>query len=150
MTRDTVVFGYLGRALSLELSAVQQYLALARLLEMRGMNEAAKQFRHEAHEEMEHAERIIARMLALGVAPSASRLRPARLDGPLPQLLQHATELENDIVSFYAQAVRYCARAEDAESRIFFEALWREEQAHAATIDTWRQESVNGPTTGET
>lgn len=147
MTQDTVVLGYLGRALSLELSAVQQYLTMAVLLERRGMTPLAEHVRHEAHEEMQHAARIIGRMLALGVAPNASRLRPARLGGALPQLLQHTSDLEAEIVEFYAQAVRYCQRVQDAESRIFFETLLREEQRHAAAIDAWRQESVNGQPT---
>lgn len=144
MTPDPVILGYLGRTLSFELSAVQQYLSLARLLELRGMPQAGEKFRHEAQEEMQHAERIIGRMLALGVAPNASRLRPARLDGALPQLMQHVTDLETEIVNFYAQAVHHCSRTRDHENRIFFEALLLEEQRHASGIDGWRQEIETG------
>ena len=140
MTQDPVILGYLGRALSFELSAVQQYLSLAKLLELRGMAQAGEKFRHEAQEEMQHAERIIGRMLVLGVAPNASRLRPAPLNGSLPQLMQYATDLETEIVNFYAQAVHYCRRTEDHENRIFFETLLHEEQQHATVIDTWRRE----------
>lgn len=103
------------------------------------MAQAAEKFKHEALEEMQHAERIIGRMLALGVSPSASQLRPARLDGSLPQLMEHAANLEADIVNFYAHAVRYCSHAQDHENRIFFEALLKEEQAHASNINAWRQ-----------
>lgn len=148
MTHDPAIFGYLGRALSLELSAVQQYLSLARLLELRGMPEAGDKFRHEAQEEMQHAERIIGRMLALGVAPNASRLRPSRLEGSLPELIQHATVLESDIIEFYAQAVRHCSRTQDHENRIFFDALLREEQQHASGIDSWWQGIVAGQPAG--
>lgn len=147
MMHDPVVLGYLGRALSFELSAVQQYMSLARLLELRGMPQAGEKFRHEAQEEMQHAERIIGRMLALGAAPNASCLRPTRLDGTLAQLMQHATDLETEIVAFYAQAVRYCSRTQDHESRIFFETLLVEEQRHAAGIDVWRQEMMSGQPT---
>ena len=66
------VLGYLGRALSLELSAVQQYMTQASLVELWGLAEAAERFRHETVEEMQHAERIVKQMLALGVAPAAS------------------------------------------------------------------------------
>ena len=144
MTQDPAILGYLGRALSFELSAVQQYLSLAKLLEHRGMPQAGEQFRHEAQEEMEHAERIIGRMLALGVAPGASQLRPVRLDGSLPQLMQHAGQMEAEIVNFYAQAVHYCSRVQDHENRIFFETLLREEQEHASSLDTWRQAVESG------
>jgi bacterioferritin len=95
---------------------------------------------------MQHAERIIGRMLALGVAPNASCLRPVRLDGALPQLMQHAAALEGEIVSFYAQAVRYCSREQDHENRIFFEALLLDEQRHASGIESWQQQIVSGQT----
>ena len=144
MTQDPAILGYLGRALSFELTAVQQYLSLARLLEMRGVPQAGEKFRHEAQEEMEHAERIIGRMLALGVAPNASCLRPPRLDGGLLQLMQHAADLEVEIVSFYEQAVKYCRRIQDYENRIFFEKLLTEEQQHVTVIDSWKQEIMAG------
>ncbi len=144
MMNDQTAVGYLGRALSFELSAVQQYLALTKLLEMRGMQQAAQRFRHEAEEEMQHAERIIGRMLALGYAPNATCLRPARLDGSLEQLMQHAADLEREIVAFYARAVDYCVKAQDFENKIFFEALLDEEQHHAAEIESWRQQVLTG------
>ena len=72
------VLGFLGRALSLELSAVQQYMTQASLVELWGQPEAAIRFRRDTVEEMQHAERIVQRMLALGVAPGAAphRCRP--------------------------------------------------------------------------
>ncbi|MFM7754632.1 MAG: ferritin-like domain-containing protein, partial [Cyanobium sp.] len=50
------VLGYLGRALSLELTAVQQYLTQATLTEAWGDGDAARRFRQEMLEEMGHAE----------------------------------------------------------------------------------------------
>lgn len=147
MIQDHAILGYLGRALSFELTAVQQYLSLARLLEMRGMPNAGEKFHSEALEELKHAEQIIGRMLALGVAPNASQLRPVRLDGSLPQLMKYASELEAEIVEFYAQAVRYCSRTQDHENRFFFETLLLEEQRHAAKIDTWQHSILGGQPT---
>ncbi len=142
MTQDPVIFGYLGRALSFELSAVQQYLSLGRMLELRGMSQAGDKFRLEAQEEMQHAERIIGRMLAVGVSPSASCLKPARLDGSLSELIQHTVNLEIEIVNFYDQAVQYCKRTQDYENRLFFEALLTEEQQHVTCIREWWQKVV--------
>ena len=70
MSQDAVIPGYLGRALSYELSAVQQYLSLSSLLTMRGVHEASERFRNEAQDELQHAERIIGRMVALGFGPT--------------------------------------------------------------------------------
>lgn len=108
---------------------------------MRSMKEPADQFRHEAQEELRHAELIIGRMIALGVAPNASQLRPARLDGSMPQLLEHVVNMENEIVEFYAAAVGYCGKVNDAENRLFFAALLREEQEHSAAIHDWHQQT---------
>lgn len=60
------VLGYLGRALSLELSAVQQYMTQASLVELWGEAEAAERLRQETVEELGHAERLVQRMLQLG------------------------------------------------------------------------------------
>ena len=57
--------GYLGRALSLEYSAVQQYMTQASLCEAWGLSAEAERFRREVAEEMNHAERIVKRMLGL-------------------------------------------------------------------------------------
>ena len=87
---DQTVLGYLGRALSLELSAVQLYSTQAQLVDKWGLTEVAEKFRAESIEEMGHAERIIGRMLALGVAPNASQLRPVALG----QSLQHVARCQ--------------------------------------------------------
>ena len=137
------MFGYLGRALSLELSAVQQYSTQARLVAAWGLAESADRLRHEAAEELGHAERIIARMLALGIAPSASQLRPVRLGGNLRELLLENRAFEEEVVGLYTSAVRYCAGAGDHDNRMFFEALLEEERSHSRELGQWLEE-LNG------
>lgn len=138
---DQRVLGYLGRALSLELSAVQLYSTQASLLAAWGLAEASKRMREEAHEELGHADRIIGRMLALGFAPNASQLRPVKLGSSLHELLLHDHEFENELVSLYDHATRYCASTGDHDSRIFFEALLTEEKAHAHELTAWLREA---------
>jgi bacterioferritin len=131
------VLGYLGRALSLELSAVQQYMTQASLVELWGDLEAAQRFRQETVEEMQHAETIVKRMLTLGVAPSASQLRPVSHAGDLVGLLRHNAALEADLVNHYAEAVRFCLLVGDADSERFFRELWTDEQHHAEELTQW-------------
>lgn len=140
MEQNPVILGYLGRALSLELSAVQQFLATARLLEVRQFTSEAERFRHDAKEEMEHVERIISRMLSLGCAPNASQLRPTRLEGSLVELISQALVLEKEIVNFYQGAVQYCIQANEYEHKLFFEAFYLEEKAHADEAEAWFRE----------
>jgi bacterioferritin len=131
------VLGYLGRALSLELSAVQQYMTQAALVELWGDAEAADRFRRETVEEMQHAERIVQRMLALGVAPAASQLRPVSHAPDLVGLLRLDAILENDLIGHYAEAVRFCLLIGDDENERFFRALWEEEQHHGEELAAW-------------
>lgn len=129
--------GYLGRALSLEYSAVQQYMTQAGLADAWGLKDAADRFRHEVVEEMQHAERIVRRMLGLGVAPNASQLRPAGVARNLVDLLLQDQVLEAEIVDLYREATEFCRRIGDIDSAAFFEGLFREEQHHAGEIDDW-------------
>lgn len=137
---DPGVLGYLGRALSLELSAVQMYSFQARLLGAWGLAEAAGRMQTEAGEELEHAERIIGRMLALGAAPNASQLRPVQTGENLRELLVHNHAFENELVNLYDMAMRHSARAGDQDSRLFFETLLNEEKSHARELAQWLQE----------
>ncbi len=134
---DQRVLGYLGRALSLEFSAVQLYSTQARLVATWGLDGPAERLRKESVEEMEHVERIIARMLSLGVAPNASQLRPVRLGGSLVELLQHDLAFENELVTLYGDATRHCARIGDHDGRLFFETLLKEEHGHGRELSQW-------------
>jgi bacterioferritin len=127
---DQRVLGYLGRALSLELSAVQLYSTQARLVDSWGLAEVAGKFSAEASEELGHAERIISRMLA-------SQLRPVRLGQNLQELLEADHAFENELVSLYGEASSHCLRIGDHDNRLFFEALLGEEQSHARELLEW-------------
>lgn len=137
------VIGFLGRALSYELSAVQQYMTHAALCEAWGLLEASQQWRAEAEEEMGHAGRIVQRMVALGVAPSASQLRPVKAGGNLLELVAHNVQLETDIVALYADAVMACMRSGDPDNASFFRVLLEEEKQHAQELKTWYQSLTN-------
>lgn len=134
---DQWVLGYLGRALSLELTAVQQYATQAMLVKSWGLTEDASKLHQESIEEMQHVERIIARMLVLGVAPNASMLRPAGLGQNLRELLLQDAALEKDLINLYSQATQYCARNGDYENRKFFEELLEEERGHDVALARW-------------
>lgn len=133
------VLGYLGRALSLELSAVQQYMTHASLAELWGELEAAQRFRQDTVEEMQHAERLVQQMLSLGVAPAASQLRPVSHAPDLIGLLRLNGVLETDLIEHYGQAVRFCVLVGDSANESFFRALWNEEQQHGLDLSAWIQ-----------
>ncbi len=141
---DPRILGYLGRALSMELSAVQNYSTQARLAHTWGLDEAARRFKQEAVEEQEHVDRIIGRMLALGVAPNGSILRPAGVGASLKELLAHDHAFEQELMNLYAHAADHAARIGDADSRLFFQGLLEEERDHAREMSQWMAELENG------
>lgn len=147
---DERVAGYLGRALSLELSAVQLYSTQAQLVAAWGLNDAAKRFKEEVREELVHAEKIIGRMLALGLAPSASQLRPVRLGQCLSELLTYNRQFESELIRLYSDAERYCARQADVDNRMFFGSLLEEERAHEAEFASWLSELDKSTSTDAT
>lgn len=133
------ILGFLGRALSLELTAVQQYMTQASMVELWGDAEAAARFRQLTIEELRHGERLVQRMLALGVAPAASQLRPVQHAADLVGLLSVNGVLEHDLIQLYGDAVRFCVLIGDAENADFFRALWNEEQHQGLELATWLQ-----------
>jgi bacterioferritin len=137
------VLGYLGRALSLEFTAVQQYMTHGSLLELWGERESADRFRQDTVEEMRHADSIVQRMLELGVAPAASQLQPVSHARDLAGLLRLNQKLEAVLIQHYAEAVRFCVLIGDTENEGFFQSLWSDEQLHGETLATWLR-SVDG------
>ena len=147
MGSDTIhprVLGYLGRALSLELTAVQQYMTQASLVEIWGDQDASERFRAETVEEMQHAERIVSRMLALGAVPAASQLRPVTVAADLIGLLEQNTELETLLIDHYDEANRFCQLVGDSENGAFFAQLLKEEQHHGEELASWLT-ALGGP-----
>jgi bacterioferritin (cytochrome b1) len=85
MSVDPRTVGWLSRALTHEMSAVQQYLAQSVLAHLWGDETLATYLRAEAVEEMGHAERLMQRLIRVGVAPAAANLAPARLGRSVDQ-----------------------------------------------------------------
>lgn len=131
------VLGYLGRALSLELTAVQQFMTQAALATAWGDLTAAQRFREEMVEEMRHAEQIVERLIALGSAPAASQLRPAAHATDLAALLRSDLVLAEERIGLYAEAVRFCLLTGDGPNESFFRRLWSEEHLHGEALATW-------------
>lgn len=138
MSVDPRTLGWLSRALTHEMSAVQQYLAQSVLARLWGDETLSKQLRREAVEEMTHAERLMERLIQLGVAPSAGNLPPARLGPNVDALLSADRTLEVDAVRLYQEALAHAKRMRDTEGAALLEDILREEMAHVQELDAIR------------
>lgn len=142
MNVDPRTLGWVSRALTHEMRAVQQYLAQSVLARLRGDEALSVKLRHEAIEELAHAERLMEQLIRFGVAPSAGNLPPSRLGHSTEDLLLADRELELDAVRLYQEALAHARRMRDTETASLFADLLSEEMAHVREIDGMR--SGNG------
>ncbi|MBW8072482.1 MAG: bacterioferritin [Ferrovum sp.] len=135
MHMDPRLNGYLARALTHELAAVQQYLMQAKLTGMWGLSAQSAQFRRDVNEELVHAERLMERMLVLGVPCNATQLPPIRPGRTLAEMLEIDRKLEIEAVRLYEEAMLYCARRHDEETQALMHALMEDELGHLKELD---------------
>jgi bacterioferritin len=138
MSVDPRTLGWLSRALTHEMSAVQQYLAQSVLARLWGDEELARKLRSEAVEELGHAERLMEQLIAFGVAPSCGNLPPSRLGRSADELLAADRQLEVDAVRLYQDAAAHARRMRDSGSASLLEGILAEELAHVQDIDSLR------------
>ena len=79
MKGDDKVIEYLNKGLRSELTAINQYWLHYRILDDWGYKDLAKQWRAESIEEMEHADKFVARILFLEGFPNMQSLEPLRI-----------------------------------------------------------------------
>ena len=146
MATDPRRAGYLARALSHEMAAVQQYLAQSSLTAMWRLDEHSHRFRGDAEEELGHAQQLIERMLVLGIAANATQLSPIRLGRSIEEMLLIDRELEIEAVRLYEEASHYCARMCDSETQALFAALLQDELGHLRDLERLLTEIHTGAT----
>lgn len=135
MTTDPRLAGYLSRALNHEMAAVQQYLTQGTLSGLWGLTEYSARFHSDAAEEMEHARRLIERMLVLGVMPNATQLPAVRPGRSLVEMFELDRNLEVDAIRLYDEAARYSERFHDEASHRLFTELLEDEAGHLRDLD---------------
>jgi bacterioferritin len=123
---------------------VQQYLAQSVLARLWGDAALSAELRREAEEELQHAERLMERLIELGMAPSAGSILPARLGRSPADLLAADRELEVDAVHLYREAATHSRRMRDTDSTALLEALLNEESRHVEEIDALMTRTPHG------
>ena len=146
MSVDPRTLGWLNRALTHEMRAAQQYFAQSVLLRLWGEQTLALHLRREALEELQHAERLMERLIILGVAPSSGHIPPARLGRTIEELLVANRELEMQAVRLYDDALNHARRISDFESGALFAEILEEELSHLRELEsTQRQRHTQEP-----
>ncbi|NVK13692.1 MAG: bacterioferritin [Rhodobacteraceae bacterium] len=136
MKGDAKVIDYLNKALRHELTAVSQYWLHYRLQDDWGLGSMAKKSREESIEEMQHADKLIERILFLGGHPNLQKLDPLRIGQTPKETLECDLAAEVDARALYKEARDACNTAGDYVTQKLFEDLMADEEGHIDFLET--------------
>jgi bacterioferritin len=136
MKGDAKVIEYLNRALRLELTAVNQYWLHYRLLEDKGLAKLAKKERAESIEEMQHADKLVTRIIFLDGFPNMQVLDPLEIGQTIQEILEADLRGEYTARSHYKDGRDVCHEAGDYVSMALFEELMKDEEDHIDFLET--------------
>ena len=136
MRGDTTVIEYLNKALRSELTSINQYWLHYRLLENWGYRDLARKWRKESIEEMEHADKVVHRIIFLDGFPNMQVLDPLRIGQNVREVLDCDLATEMAARALYEEAATYCHGIKDYVSRDLFEHLMKDEEKHIDFLET--------------
>ena len=136
MRGDTTVIEYLNKALRSELTSINQYWLHYRLLENWGYRDLAKKWRKESIEEMEHADKVVHRIIFLDGFPNMQVLDPLHIGQNVREVLDCDLATEMAARALYEEAATYCHGAKDYVTRDLFEKLMSDEEEHIDFLET--------------
>ena len=130
------VLDILNDALRHELTAVNQYWVHYRLLEDWGFTRLAKKERKESIEEMQHADKLIERIVFLEGHPNLQHLNPLRIGQNIREVLEADLAGEYDARELYARARELCREQQDFVSMELFDDLLEDEEGHINFLES--------------
>jgi bacterioferritin len=136
MKGNPKVIDYLNKALRHELTAVNQYWLHYRLLDNWGYKALAKQWRKESIEEMQHADKLIERIIFLDGNPNMQTLDSLRIGQTVKEVLDRDLQAETEARALYEEAATHCHSVKDYVTRGLFEQLMHDEEHHIDFLET--------------
>lgn len=124
------VIDYLNQALKHELTAVSQFWLHYRLLDDWGFQKAGEKWRRESIEEMEHADKLIERIIFLEGHPNLQQLNPLQVGESIREVLDADLRIEYAARALYKEAREICVEEGDFVSKVLFEQLMSDEEGH--------------------
>ena len=136
MRGEPGVLDYINKGLRHELTAVNQYWLHYRLLDNWGYRALAKQWRKESIEEMEHADKLVVRIIFLDGFPNMQVLDPLHIGQTVKEVLDCDLAAEISARALYQEAATHCHAVRDYVTRDLFEKLMADEEHHIDFLET--------------
>ena len=124
------VIAALNKALKGELTAINQYFLHARILEDWGFKKRGKAEYDESIEEMQHADKLIQRVLLLGGLPNLQELGKLYIGEDLKNVIECDLRLELEGIEHYRAAIRIAEQHNDFVTRDLFIHILEDEEEH--------------------
>ena len=136
MKGDEKVIEYLNKALTNELTAINQYWLHYRVLANWGIAKLAAYERGESIEEMEHADKLADRILFLDGLPNFQAIHKLKVGESVEEILKADYALEMEAIPLLKEAAAYCQSVKDFTSGQLFESILASEEEHVDFLET--------------
>ncbi len=130
MKGDAKVIAILNEVLKAELTAINQYFLHAEMCENWGYEKLARHTRKESIEEMQHAEKLMERILYLDGTPNMTDYFKINIGANVKAQLQNDLNVEYDAVKRLNRGVALCVQVGDNGSRELLEGILTDEEEH--------------------
>ena len=136
MKGDVKVIEYLNKALTNELTAINQYWLHYRVLKNWGLDKLAEYERHESIDEMKHADTLADRILFLEGLPNFQALHKLKVGENVEEILKADLAMEQDAIPLLREAIKHCESVADYVSREVLERILESEEEHVDFLET--------------
>ncbi len=129
------VIDALNRALTIELTAINQYFVQAMMCENWGLTHLFKKHHEESIGEMHHAQKIIQRILFLEGDPDISSYDTIKVGIDVEEQLKNDLELEKGGVDHYNATIKLCREEGDNGTRELLATILIESEEHVDWLE---------------
>lgn len=136
MKGDPKVIEFLNKALTNELTAINQYWLHYRVLADWGVTKLAEYERHESIDEMKHADVLAERILFLNGLPNFQAIHKLKVGETVEEILKADLAVEYEAIPLLKDAIAYCEEVRDYTTREIFERILESEEEHVDFLET--------------
>ena len=130
------VVDYLNQILTVELTAINQYLGFANYCDNWGYKRLAEVFNGFQQSEREDADRLVKHILYLERVPDLNNMNQVQIGSNVENCLYIGLRTEVYAVNVLRQAIGHCASVEDYATRGMLESMIADEEEHVDWFDT--------------